>query len=50
LGRPKKNRRGDGAEKNGGAEISEQSGCVLQAANVRFRPDAQSTHMDRERR
>ena len=49
LGRPKKNWRCQGAEKNRSDEIGEQSGCVFQAANVRFGPDAQSTHMDGER-
>jgi hypothetical protein len=47
---PEKKRGGQGSEKNRGGEIAEQSGCVLQAANVRFQSDAESTHMDGERR
>ena len=46
LGCPVKKRCGQRAEKNGRGEIAEQSGCVFQAANVRFGPDAQSTYMD----
>ena len=50
VGGPKKDRRCQRAEKNRSGEIGEQSGCVFQAANVRFGPDAQSTHMDGEKR
>jgi hypothetical protein len=50
LRRPEKNGRRQGAEKNGGCEIAEQSGCVFHEANVRFPPDAESTHMEGERR
>ena len=49
LARPEEGGRGQRTEKNRGDEITEQSGCVFQAANVRFGLDAQSTHMDRER-
>lgn len=47
---PEKNRRGHGPENNRGGEITEQSGCVLQDVNVRFPPDAESTHMEGEGR
>ena len=47
---PKKTGSGEGAEKNRGGEIPEQSGCVFQEANVRFPPDAESTHMEGEGR
>ena len=47
---PEKNWGGNGPEKNRGGEIAEQSGCVLQEANVRFPPDAESTYMDGEGR
>src|SRR5438309_5095011 len=47
---PEKRRSGERPEKDRGGEITEQSGCVLQAANVRFPPDAESTHMEGERR
>ena len=47
---PEENGSGHDAEKNRGGEIAEQSGCVLQEANVRFPPDAESTHMEGEGR
>ena len=47
---PEKNWGGQGREKNRGGKIAEQSGCVLQEANVRFPPDAESTHMEGEGR
>ena len=50
VGGPVKNRGGHGPEENGGGEIGEQSGCVFQEANVRFPPDAESTHMEGEGR
>ena len=49
LAPPEKEGREERAEKNGRRKIPKQSGCVLQEANVRFPPDAESTHMDRER-
>ena len=45
---PEENGGGHGPEKNRGGKIAEQSGCVLQEANVRFPPDAESTHMEGE--
>ena len=50
LRSPEEEGGGDGPEKNRGGEIAEQSGCVLQEANVRFPPDAESTHMEGEGR
>lgn len=46
MRQPEKNRSGNGPEENRGGEIAEQSGCVFQEANVRFPPDAESTHME----
>src|SRR5947207_12991724 len=50
LRRPEKRRRGQRSETDRGDEITEQSGCVFQAANVSFLPDAESTHMEGDRR
>ena len=45
---PKQDGRKQRAEENGRRKINQQSDCVLQEANVRFPPDAESTHMDGE--
>ena len=47
---PEEDGGGNGPEQNRGGEIAQQSGCVLQEANVRFPPDAESTHMEGEGR
>jgi hypothetical protein len=48
LCRPKEQRSNECSEEQSCGEVRDQSRCVFQALNVRWRTDAQSTHMDGE--